>query len=254
MKRIDIIIPYILGPNSGLELKYALRSIAKNFEHDNYRVIIVGDKPDWLTGIEYLQFNRLVEQQNRAFSDQLLKLYSVLTELDISSQFIWTYDDVYFTRPVKLADIKKLKAVASFDRYPQHLDTQAGGSNWKSTLVYTMETVRENGGSNFNYETHLPRLFTKNRVLSLMDKYNLLGRPMMLSSLYYNLYHKNQEPLCLYDRNPFIRFLLRATFDMNTLYKEIKRYQFTNNNPATWNAVLQNALLHLFPANSKFEK
>lgn len=255
MKRIDIIIPYIMGPDHGMELKYALRSIAKNFKHDNYRIIIVGDKPEWLNTDEavYFEFARIPHQKYRNFTDQLLKLYSALTELDVSAQFVWTYDDVYFTREVNFTALKQLKAVASFDRYPRHLDGAGAGPNWRGTLNYTMQTVREEGGSNYNYETHLPRVFSKSRVLKLIDKYNLLGRPMMLSSLYNNLYYADKEPLCLFDNNPGIRFLLRSMLDVETTKKHMQKHLFTNNAPKSWHKVFQKALMEEFIEKSKYE-
>jgi hypothetical protein len=69
------------------------------------------------------------DQNNRNFTDQLLKLYSVLTTIDISAGFVWTYDDVYFTQPVVPADIVQLKAVAGFDRYPNQLEGKGAGPN-----------------------------------------------------------------------------------------------------------------------------
>ena len=242
-----------MGPGNGMELKFALRSIEKNFQHDNYRIIVVGDRPDWLINVEHLQFARIPEQKNRNFSDQLLKLYAALTGFDVSAQFIWTYDDVYFTRPVKLTDLKQLKAVAGFDKYPGHLDNSGAGPNWRNTLNYTMESVMENGGSNFNYETHLPRYFSKSRVLKLYDKFNLLGKPMMISSLYYNYYYAKKQPTCLFDTKEKIRFLLRSLFDTQTLKREMKHHLFTNNNPLTWNIVLKKVLGDMFPEKSKYE-
>ncbi len=253
MKRIDIIIPYILGPDDGMELKYAIRSIEKNFQHDNFRIIVVGDRPSWMKKEHHFPFEQIPHQKYRTFTDQLLKLYSVLTESNITAGFIWTYDDVYFTRPVKLADLKQLKAVASFDKYPRHLENKAGGPNWMGTLQYTMEQVKENGGSNFNYETHLPRYFTKSRVLKLIDKFNLMGRPMMISSLYYNTYHKAEEPVCLFDTKTNIRFLLRSVFDYETLKKHVKRHQFTNNDPRMWNPTLKRVLIEMFNNKSSYE-
>lgn len=253
MKPVDIIIPYILGPDKGLELKYTLRSIDKNFQHDNYQIIIAGDNPGWLNNVEYFPFERTTKQANRNFTDQLLKLYSVLTDLDVTSHFIWTYDDIYFTCPVKLSDIKKLKAVAGFDSYPNHLDRSGAQKNWISTMNYTMKEVTKNGGSNYNYETHLPRYFSRNRVLKLFEKFNLLARPMMISSLYYNYYHKNDIPLCLFESYPGTRFLLRNTFDVPTLKKHIGRHLFTNNDPKTWNPVFKKVLQETFPEKCKFE-
>lgn len=253
MKRIDIIIPYIMGPDNGLELKFALRSIARNFIYKNYRVIIVGDKPDWLTKAVHVPLKRAPEQKNRNFTDQLVKLYSVLTTMDISADFVWTYDDVYFTREVMPDDIALLKAVAGFDRYPNHLDGKGAGPNWTETFFTTLDAVKKDGGSGYNYETHLPRWFNKKKVLALFEKYQLLGTPMMISTLYYNLYHRSEQPVCLFDNNPGIRFLPRTTIDYETTKKLMLKNQFTNNAPASWNQVTKKALTELFPEKSAFE-
>lgn len=253
MKRIDIIIPYIMGPDNGLELKYALRSIAKNFVYKNYRVILVGDKPNWLTKVVYIPFTRVGEQKNRNFADQLLKLYSVLNTMEVSADFAWTYDDVYFTQPVVPEDIQQLKAVAGFDRYPNHLEGKGAGPNWMDTFLYTLDAVKKADGSNYNYETHLPRWFNKKKVLALFERFELLGKPMMLSTLYYNLYHSKETPLCLFDNNPGIRFLSRTTIDYAQTRKLITRHRFTNNAPSSWNAVMKKVLEQMFPEKSQFE-
>ena len=253
MKRVDIIIPYIMGPDNGLELRFALRSIQKNFEYKNYRIIVVGAKPDWLTVVEHLPFDRVAHQKNRNFTDQLLKLYSALTTLNVSAEFVWTYDDIYFTAPVTLEDIAQLKAVAGFDRYPRHLDSSRAGPNRKIPVPLPVEPGLDEGRSNYNYETHLPRVFGKKKVMELIDRYNLLGHPMMISSLYYNLLFRDQEPLCLFDSNPGIRLMIRKLMDYPSLRKVIPRYRFTNNAPGSWTPVLQKVLQEMFPEKSKYE-
>jgi hypothetical protein len=253
MKRIDIIIPYIMGPDNGLELKYALRSIAKNFVYKNYRVIVVGDKPDWLTKAVHVPFARVAEQKCRNFNDQLLKLYSVLTTMEISAAFVWTYDDIYFTQAVLPEDIMQLKAVAGFDRYPNHLEGKGAGPNWMETFFYTLEAAKKAGGSNYNYETHLPRWFNKKKVIALFERFELLGKPMMLSTLYYNLHHSKEEPICLFDNNPGIRFLPRTTIDYDQTRKLMAHHRFTNNAPSSWNAVMKKVLEQMFPEKSGFE-
>ena len=113
--------------------------------------------------------------------------------------------------------------------------------------------VTGKGGSNYNYETHLPRLFNRNRMLKLFDDFNLLARPMMISSLYYNFYHKDNEPLCLLEKNPGVRFLLRSVFDYENLKKQISRHLFTNNDPRLWNPVLKRVLSEIFNEKSSYE-
>jgi hypothetical protein len=177
-----------------------------------------------------------------------------LTNHNIGPQFIWTYDDVYFTKPVTLEDIGTLKAVADMKKYPNLLDNSGAGPNWKAAFLGSLEIAAKNGGSSYNYETHLPRLFDKKKVLELIEKYGLLSTPLHISTLYFNIFHKDETPVCLVDHNPGIRFMLRSTFDRDTLQKHLSKHLFTNNDPSTWNGVLQSVLEKMFPEKSKFEK
>ncbi|MFA5420043.1 MAG: hypothetical protein WC341_16440 [Bacteroidales bacterium] len=248
MKKVTIVIPYILGPDNGLELRYTLRSIEKNFRHDNYEIIVIGDKPDWLTNINHVPFTRVPVRDFRTFDDQLMKLYVALTECDITNDFIWTYDDTYFTSEVKLDDIKSLKAIRRI--YSRNtVEDFPGGSNWK---ICIMKALDDTGGK-FVYETHLPRWYNKRKMLTLFDKFDMLNRPTVIATLYYNYFFKDQEPQLIEDNKDHIRFLCRSTFEPDRLEKIMRRSKFSNNNPAVWNKIFTETLQRIFPDSSKYE-
>ena len=248
MKPVTIVIPYIMGPDNGLELKYALRSIEKNFDHDNYTVIVIGDRPDWLINVTHVPFTRLQEGKYTAFKDQILKLYSVLTEFDVSENFIWTYDDVYFTSRVKLEDIVKPKAAKVVTKL-EDIDLYTGGHNWKNCIK---QAIADTGGK-YVYETHLPRFYNKKKMLQLMDHFKMLSKPTVIATLYYNYYSKGLSPIMINDNKDHFRFMIRSTFDVERLEMLMRRAKFSNNNPNSYNLILKSVLEKLFPICSKFE-
>lgn len=248
MKPVSIIIPYIMGPDNGLELKYALRSIEKNFAHDNYTIVVVGDNPDWLSdNVNHVPMPRLQGGKYTAFKDQILKLYTVLTEFDVTDNFIWTYDDVYFTNKVTIGDIMIPKAAKVIQKI-EEIDLYPGGDNWKNCIKKALKAT--NG--KYVYETHLPRYYNKNKMLKLMDKFGMLNEPFVIASLYYNHYLKD-DPLLLNDGRIHFRFMIRSTFDVEKLEKFMRIAKFSNNNPASYNMILKDVLAKIFPLRSRFE-
>lgn len=249
MKRVTIVIPYIMGPNNGIELRYALRSIEKNFDHDNYHVLIIGEKPDWVTNVDHIYFQRLPEQDFRAFEDQILKLYTALTECDVSNDFIWTYDDVYFTSKITLKDVSTPKAAKRVEK-PADVDAFPGGSNWKECIKRALIAT----GGKYVYETHIPRYFNKKKMLFIIDKYELLSKPMVIASVYYNHYaNASVEPIILNDNKDHFRFMCRSLFEPDRLVELMSRSMVTNNNHASLNNVFIAALQRIFSICSKFE-
>jgi hypothetical protein len=248
MKKVSIVIPYIMGPDNGLELRYALRSIEKNFKHNNYEIIVIGEKPNWLTNVNHVPFTRIENRDFRAFEDQIMKLYVALTECFLSNDFIWTYDDTYFTSEVRIDDIMTLKAARRIVSSTE-IESFPGGSNWRTCIKQAIEDT----GGVYVFETHLPRWYNKRKMLTLIEKFNMLSRPTVIATLYYNNFFKDQEPMLLEDNRDHIRFLCRSTFEPDRLEKLMRRSKFSNNNPAVWNKIFTEALQRIFPDSSKYE-
>ena len=65
---------YVVGtvsPNRHNELRYSLRSVARNFPHD--RVIVAGHCPSWLTGASCVPGKDTPANKNRGIQTKLLK-------------------------------------------------------------------------------------------------------------------------------------------------------------------------------------
>ena len=96
---IDIVIPYVQGPDKGFELRYALRSIAMYFNFP-YRIWLIGDKPDWCIRVQHLSVVKPLQKPYRSFSDTTNKLKTALEQSEIHNDFIYMYDDTYITKPL----------------------------------------------------------------------------------------------------------------------------------------------------------
>lgn len=90
---MDIVIPYIYTRSD--ELIYVLRSL-KNIPHRN--VYIIGDKPRFqLKNITYFYQE---QTHNPALNTNTILTKICETE-EISDDFIWLADDIYFLKPIK---------------------------------------------------------------------------------------------------------------------------------------------------------
>lgn len=113
---LTIVIPYINSPLN--ELRYALRSICANQEHNN--VIICGDVPAWYKGDS-------VKRKQTSKTKQLNVADNILSA-NLSEDFILWYDDLYKlkTEPLVNTNFGTLKDALKMNF---HLSTKIGIDN-----------------------------------------------------------------------------------------------------------------------------
>lgn len=121
----DVVIPYLRTESS--ELRYCLRAIAKNVEHNN--VIIVGDRPpDYVRGV----FSFHVKQGKNRY-DNVRRNYEAVPEW-VSDAYL--FNDDYFVMsdaPIELHHTGRLNP-----GHPMKAACKAAGMDW------------------YNYEGHFP--------------------------------------------------------------------------------------------------
>lgn len=61
---------YFVRAGRNEELRYSLRSVEKNFPHD--RIVVVGDKPEWLVNVEFHQGNAQADKWRNVYSNLML--------------------------------------------------------------------------------------------------------------------------------------------------------------------------------------
>lgn len=167
---MDIVIPYRKARSD--ELIYALRSL-KNFNHG--KVFIIGDDPQLqnITYIPYRQTGNIAENTQR-----ILDIACAAPE--ISDNFVWMADDMYFMKPVyRIPVLHRGTYDEIIERYKLRLH-----NFYVNRMVQTNKMLKSLGIENpLCYEVHAPFVINKKRwqALDLPNGCNKL-------SMYGNVY------------------------------------------------------------------
>lgn len=253
---IDIVYPYHHPLAKWDELRYSLRSVEQHFQ-DDYRVVVIGEKPRWLQNITHIPHERNRSVHERAQYDALTKLYVYLQRDDLPEFFVWMYDDIYLLKDIWAEDIP---IVAMNDTYS---DYGSGGSGkWQKMLSNTLNYHRKRNIRNpYNYETHMPRIYSVNRMRHLFNSIDVIGQRYLIATLYYNYYYPNLKPPVLLESNKwkagFYGKNKRNESYSSTTFEEIREAiedkPFMNHNDAGLTAALQKWIKRTFAEKSWFE-
>lgn len=153
-------IVYITSANEiNDELKYSLRSLA-NLPHG--RVWLVGYKPRWVTGVEYLPQMQRGDKHDNTWNNWLAAARCP----DISDRFALFNDDFYVTRPIaQVGPLHRGSLAEAAVTYRQ----------WGSKF-YEQRAVRTSGllarvgiTAPLSYELHVPMLVDRAKLLEATD-------------------------------------------------------------------------------------
>lgn len=145
--------------NNSEELRYSLRSL-KNIPHD--KVIIVGEKPDWVTNVTYIPVpQNLTKHQNVRNN-----FIAAVTSDEVSEDFILMNDDFFFMKPVP--EMPNLhfgpmdEVIRQYEaRYPE-------GTQYIDTMKALYRVLREKGIEHpISYELHVPMVISKQKARHL---------------------------------------------------------------------------------------
>jgi len=240
------VYPYMAQLAQGQELKYSIRSLCKYVKFD-FDVVIVGDKPSWYNG-KHIQTGQ-VRNINFAKAYDIAKKIKAICESDlVSNDFIYMYDDVYCVNDCQLSDFQKVIAMDYLAPNPKK--TKFGGSGkWMQLLTDTRKLLQmENVWS---YETHLPRMFNKGHLELVMNSYNLLNKPLLISTLYFNELFEKPDVVLVNDN----KYKAGVFQKMTTAQIEAtcKGKLWMNNTENAWNSNLDRFLLSLLPNKCVYE-
>ncbi len=171
---MDIIYLYKKAPQSGIALRFSLRSIS-HIPHD--KVYVIGDRPKWLTGVIHIPFQDI---ENRSLMGQWEKIIMACKMGGVSQKFLLMHDDHLIMKPIKdilyyhrgyISDIKKNKT-------RHYHDLKRTGELFDKALSFD--------------KIHTPVVFDKDKFLALLDNYNIKNR-YLYKSLYGNHYGVESE-------------------------------------------------------------
>lgn len=252
--KTQIFIPYLLTTDNGEELKITLRSIDRNVKFD-YEVVIAGTLPTWLNPKTIIHINKEIEKKVpfNTFWDTIGKLRYFSNTETAAKSILYTYDDIVFMQPVTLEDVSLPVALS----YLPNKDDFASdaGANWKKVLVNTMHKLKQCLLPYYNFETHLPILFERDRLRRFFVKFGFNVEPYHMCSLYCNWVNDiDERPVYILSRNPEqkIKYGLYKG-NKTTDYSPALCYRYMNWTQSEWTPVLKQFLYTHFSEKSKFE-
>jgi len=245
--KICVCIPFLQSAAQGDELKYALRSIERNFRED-FAVVIIGDRPAWLSDeaihipVEIASKNPQIDTTNKLFR-------AIASEL-VSDKFVWSNDDIYFNSPVMLADIQALSVQGKLLEIPGATET------YKVNRNATIDVLRKLKNDTNNFDMHVPFFYEKEKLLELFEILTKINAPegVLIPSIYYNHFYSgfsatNNDGL---NGNYLLR-VVSSEPDPAAFSRLIVGKKFLNNSENGWCKLVKKYLENKFPEKSKFE-
>jgi hypothetical protein len=188
----DIVYVWVnAGPHATTDLRYSLRSLEDNWL-GQFQVTIVGDNPPGATGFWHLPMDRLPDPHLPKALDAVRKMQAICNARHIGERFAYWYDDVYLLRPVDTAFLERRVATQEITK---DMVIKGGARKHAQQVLRTAQVLFDAGFKRvWNYETHTPRVFEKRKMQEVLDLYRPAGNRLLLPTLYFNHFHRNQEP------------------------------------------------------------
>lgn len=257
----DFVYPWVDGPALFDELKYSLRSLEKHYKGE-FRVIIIGDKPDWITNVLHIPIARQSGMHENLTYDAIWKMMRICDGDEVGDCFVRMYDDIYLIKDVDFDEISKIKAIWNYSDKTKDDLGLSSSATWTTQLVRTLEALKADNLPTWNTETHLPEVFMKSVMKWVLQEYNALENRFLTSTLYYNNVLQADELPYMVHRNTGIK---AGFYDKNTdysyhsnNYREIEEIcagkQYLNHNDAGATEALRNFIKKTFSKASRFEK
>lgn len=248
--QINICIPHVENLAQWVELKYALRSIHKNYKGD-VRIWIVGDKPKWLS--KAANFIKVPHSGKSPRPDVIEKIKAVIAHEGISEEFFWSNDDIYFINPITYADLCINKVIGDLESKVARINHK---SVYTEDVKNTYKTLQKHGLPTLNYSTHLPYRFEKSKMSELITLFNLEETRLLPENIYFNLYHSAELPyhLSLENTNCLLFSINRPEPNWHLVEMNLLSKKWMNNSEAGMSLKFRKLLERLFPDPSPWEK
>ena len=180
---MDIICPVRPGDRNE-ELRYAIRSWQANLIHDT--IWIVGHKPAWLTGVEYIPGNT----RTTGHANVYWNILAGCEHPDISDQVLILNDDMFITEPVASVEVLYRSTLSEHLELPRVQRARTGW--WANSLRTTHLALQAHGIADpISYELHTPLPADKQAMAATLRlmQYVTPDNPPQWRSLYGNLHN-----------------------------------------------------------------
>lgn len=177
LAEVDVVYPVKVLPNDNSELRYSLRSIARNLPHR--KAWAIGGEIDWLSSI----VGRIAASDNgEAFDNVNNKLMLAVENPFVSDPFIFMMDDVFVMKkqtkiPYYAIGKSLLERMQKYDKF----------GAYARDLQEAREILWWAKKDELDFEVHGPIIFKKAGLKQILRKYPSSGHRR---SLYCNFYKK----------------------------------------------------------------
>lgn len=177
LAEVDVVYPVKVLPNGNSELRYSLRSVARNLPHR--KVWAIGGEIDWLSSI----VERIAAPDNgKAFDNVNNKLMLAVEKPFISDPFIFMMDDVFV-----MSKQTKVPYFAIGQSLRERLQKYDKYGSYARDLQAAREILWWAKKDEIDFEAHGPIIFKKAGLKQILRKYPSSGHRR---SLYCNFYKK----------------------------------------------------------------
>ena len=250
---IDVVYPYAAGGETWEEIRYSIRSIAKNFI--NLRNIwIIGDLPEWAENVHHIKKDRPYQDSDQAKNfDYTHSIFLAAMQPAISDFFLVVNDDHHILAPRTAQSIEETPIVReNMDIYTQD-ERDTHDRNWQSMLWRTYDRLKTSGFGGWNYENHIPVLVSKERILHCWSYFGYGNGDLIWKTAYFNMFPPTSEQAWLSETTT----LKAGFYDTGHSYKDIREKGdaaiYMSYNDGGMNDHLKRYLQERFPEPSKYE-
>ena len=227
----QFVYPYWHAGATADEIRFSIRSVNKFFD-GKALCTIVGDRPPWWNG-HVINCPRIPPGPNRGFNDMVNKMVTISSHPEVHSQFVWMMDDIYFLKPVTLAELSLPRAI---------LYREARGNSWSRRKSNTMRLLREKNRPNHDYATHLPHVAEKAKLATIVEEFDLRNNCVLWECLYGNTYRPRP-----YSVKPFFARLTDPSASVTTIAERCHRASVMNHLAQCFTPEMRQFLSELLP-------
>lgn len=236
---MDVLIPleYRNTKWNNNEIKYCIRSLEKNLL-DLDKIFIIGFLPEFLKESKDLIHINFDDPYKHNKDANIIRKVLKGIICGISKNFVRISDDQMILKPIYSKDIKPLY---KFDLNEYDFIKV---NRWRNRLKNTYEILKKEGKTTFNYDSHIPVVYNKEKFESIFTKYNWFqeGEGYTINSIYFN--NINCERIKLKGE--------KIGFETPEI-KKIENQIFLGYNDKGLTENLQQQIISLFPNKSKYE-
>ena len=176
----DMDIVYVVKnslSNDSEELRYSLRSL-RNVPHKH--VYVVGEKPDWVSDVEFIQ----VPQDGPKIDNVMNSILTAASLDGVSEDFILMNDDFFFMK--KIHKVPSMNFGQLSEVIAEYMRRYPEGSRYIDSMRQAQRLLLERGIKNpISYELHTPMVLNKRKIVDMLRREQW---PFHLRTYYGNIY------------------------------------------------------------------